>query len=121
MQVQPRSSRLEVKEAGEVTVVRFTDRRILGEGPCQTAGEQLFSLVDDRGCRHLVLNFSGVERLDSAFVAKLVWLHQKVRAAGGRLALCDLNPTLSEIFRTLRLHRLLHLYGEEQEALQSFR
>ena len=115
-----RPSRLRVEQVNGVTVVRFTSSRVLGEGPCQATGKQLFGLVDDEGRRKLVLDFTGVERLDSAMVAKLVWLDKRVKSVGGRLALCHLGPALSEVFQTLRLHLLLNIYGDEQEALRTF-
>ena len=112
-------SRPKVKQVNDVTMVSFTTSTVLGEGPCEATGKQLFSQVDNGGCRNLVLDFTGVERLDSAFVAKLITLHKRVTAAGGRLALCNLNPGLAEVFKTLQLHRLLKIYGEQQEALLS--
>ena len=120
MSTPSRHSRLEVKHVGKVTVVRFPLSRILGEGPCEATGKQLQSLVGDARQRHVVLNFAGVERLDSAMLAKLITLHKKIEAGGGRLAICHLGPALSETFQTLQLHRLLNIYGEEPEALQAF-
>ena len=45
MSAQPRRRRLEVEDIGDVTVVNFTDRKILDEQNIQIIGEQLFSLV----------------------------------------------------------------------------
>ena len=120
MRPQPRPSRLHVQQVNGVTLVRFTGSTVLGEGPCQATGKQLFGLVDDEGRRKLVLDFTGVERLDSALVAKVVWLDNRVKSVGGQLALCHLGPALSEVFQTLRLHLLLNIYGDEQEALRAF-
>ena len=120
MATQQRLTWLRVKQANDVTVVRFATSRVLDEGPCEATGKQLFSLVDHEGRRKLVLDFTGVERLVSAMLAKIIWLDKRVKAAGGRLALCSLSPALSEVFQTLRLHQLLNIYGEEQEAMQTF-
>jgi anti-sigma B factor antagonist len=115
------SSPLRVEQADDITVVRFTTSQVLGEGPCEAVRKQLFGLVDDGGRRKLLLDLTGVERLDSDVVAKLIWLDKRVKAAGGRLALCHLTPALSAVFQTLRLHRLLSIYGDEQAAVQTLR
>jgi anti-sigma B factor antagonist len=114
------SAPLEVKQAGTVTVVNFVTSRLWGEGATDDTGEQLFSLVDEEKCRQVLLNFNAVKRLDSSMMGKLITLHKKLKAAGGRLAICNLRLKLGEIFRTLKLHRYLNLYGDEQEALQTF-
>ena len=49
MSTQPRRRRLEVEDIGDVTVVNFTDKKILDEQNIQVIGEQLFSLVDELG------------------------------------------------------------------------
>ena len=57
MSAQPRRRRLEVEPIGDVTVVNFVDRKILDEQNIQIIGEQLFSLVDEEGCKKMLLNF----------------------------------------------------------------
>src|SRR5437870_10863044 len=85
MSSQPRRRRLEVEQIGDVTVVNFVDRKILDEPTIQVIGDQLFSLVDEEGWRKLLLNFGNVEYLSSAALGKLITLHKKLQAAGGRL------------------------------------
>ena len=64
MSTQPRRPKIEVQESGDVTVVSFTDRKILDEQNIQSIGEQLYALVEDGGKRKMVLNFSRVEYLN---------------------------------------------------------
>src|SRR6266853_1975158 len=88
MSAQPKRRRLEVEDIGEVTVVNFTDKKILDEQNIQVIGEQLFSLVDELGRRKILLNFSNVEYLSSAALGKFITLNKKVQASGGKLVLC---------------------------------
>ena len=104
---------------GPVTVVRFSCRTFLEEEPIRQAGERLFRLVDE-GCRKTVLNLAGVQRVESTMLAKLVALHIRIEAVGGRLALCELTPELYEVFKTLWLTRSLWIYSTEKDALQTF-
>ena len=120
MSTEPHSYLLEVEQIGEVTVIKFTPRKILEEDTTEVIGEQLFSLVKNAGCRKLVLDFSRVERLTSVMLGKVVALHQKAEAAGGRLNLCKIQPRVYEIFELLKLPRVLNIYHEEHQALETF-
>ncbi len=116
----PKKRRLEVEDVGDVTVVRFNDRRILDERNIDVIGSQLMSLVTGFGRRRLLLNFAAVEALASTMAGKLLALYRAVEAAGGRLALCQVQPTTAEIFRILGLTRWVASYDHEQEGLASF-
>src|SRR5438067_942059 len=116
----PRRRRLEVEDIGDVTVVSFTDRKILDEQNIQVIGEQLFSLVDELGRKKLLLNFGNVEYLSSAALGKFITLNKKVNAAGGRLILCNIDPQIYEVFEITKLNKLFNIQKEEQAALQAF-
>jgi anti-sigma B factor antagonist len=120
MTAQPRRRRLEVEDIGDVTVVNFTDRKILDEQNIQVIGEQLFSLVDEAGRRKVLLNFGNVEYLSSAALGKLITLNKKLQAAGGRLVLCNIDPQIYEVFEITKLNKLFNIQKEEQAALQAF-
>jgi anti-sigma B factor antagonist len=120
MSSPPRRRRLEVEDIGDVTVVNFTDRKILDEQNIQIIGEQLFSLVDEMGRRKILLNFGNVEYLSSAALAKLVNMHKKVQAVGGRLILCNIASQIKEVFEITKLNKLISIYDDEQAALQAF-
>jgi anti-sigma B factor antagonist len=120
MSSPPRRRRLEVEDIGDVTVVNFTDRKILDEQNIQIIGEQLFSLVDESGRRKILLNFGNVEYLSSAALAKLITLNKKVQQVGGRLILCNIDPQIREVFEITKLNKLFTIHDEEQAALQAF-
>ena len=74
--------RLDVTEVGEVTVVRFRDRKILEDMNIQEWGAEMFHLVDVEKRDKLLLNFSAVDFLSSAALGKLITLDKKVKAQG---------------------------------------
>jgi anti-sigma B factor antagonist len=120
MSSPPRRRRLEVEDIGDVTVVNFTDRKILDEQNIQIIGDQLFSLVEEMGRRKILLNFSNVEYLSSAALAKFIHLNKKLQPVGGRLVMCNIDPQIKEVFEITRLNRVFTIYDEEQAALQAF-
>ena len=116
----PRRRRLEVEDIGDVTVVNFTDKKILDEQNIQIIGEQLFGLVDEDGRRKILLNFGNVEYLSSAALGKLITLNKKLQQAGGKLILCNIDPQIYEVFEITKLNKLFNIQKEEQAALQAF-
>jgi anti-sigma B factor antagonist len=120
MSLPPRHGGLEVERVGTVTVVTFLDRHILTEAQVHNLGEALFSLAEGSGGCRLVLNLGHVERLSSALLGKVMALHQKVRRAGGMLALCAVKPEIGHILRLLGLDKHLPLYPNEGQVLEIF-
>ena len=84
------------------------------------AAEQLFALVARLRASRLIVNLAGVRKLCSTMIGKLVALHQQIKAAGGRMVVCEIGPELGDVFTTLRLGRVLTLCGTEQDAVASF-
>jgi anti-anti-sigma factor len=120
MQPQDQSLWLQVNQVGETTVVRFRVQRLLKERTIESIGDQLIEMVEEQGCRRLVLDFHNVEAVVSTMVGKILALHTKAQATGGRLVLCNVGPALNEVFETLQLPRHLNICAGEQEALSSF-
>jgi anti-sigma B factor antagonist len=111
---------LECEETGGVTVVRFLVRSAREEQVITGLFEALDRLVQQGGCRRLVLNFGNVDIFASYAVGRLISLGRKVEATRGRLALCCLTPALIEVMDVMQLRRMFAIYPTEQDALQSF-
>jgi len=106
--------------AGEVTMVRFLDRKIIDAANIQELGDELFSLVEKEQRKNLLLNFANVEFLSSAALNKLIILDKKVKAHAGKMRLCNLKPEIYEVFAITRLNQLFDIKNTEAEALAGF-
>jgi len=116
----PVHRRVEVSEVGDVTVVRFVDRKILDTANIQELADELFALVDTDNRKKLLLNFSRVEFLSSAALNKLILLDRSVKKQRGLLKLCGLRPEIQEVFDITSLDRMFEIYDEESDALPTF-
>ena len=112
--------RLEVSEVGDVTVVRFVDRKILDEANIQEIGQELFDLVEKEGCKKLLLNFGTVDFLSSAALGKLITLDKKCKAAGAKMKLSNIRPEIYEVFLLTHLYKLFDIKDDEADALAAF-
>ncbi len=120
MSTGPACQGMTVESVGDVAVVRFTLAEIVDEKSANRIGQQLLDLVEEQGCRKMVLNFSGVRIMVSTMLSRLLGLRRRMEALGGRVVLCEPNPELSEVLDALRLAQLFGIYDQEAKALASF-
>ena len=78
---------------------------------------ELFSLMGRQPPRRLVLNLSEVPYMDSSAIAVLVEVLQKVRKAGGKVCLTNLQPRVQGLIEIARLGTIFVLAKDESEAL----
>ncbi|MDY0168656.1 MAG: STAS domain-containing protein [Thermoguttaceae bacterium] len=111
---------IEVNEVGDVTVVRFRDRKLIEDIRIQELGQELFGLVDAEGQDKLLLNFSQVEFLSSSALGKLITLDKKMKTNGGAMKLSNIRPEIFEVFTITKLDRLFDIRDDEADALAAF-
>jgi len=107
-----------VHAVGPVTVVRFAVRHIREFGQAQSLGEQLASLVEDHGCRRVVVNFAALEVVSELVISRLLFLRMKLGTVNGRLVLCGMQPVVQQYFEAFRLDRFFSIFPNEESALR---
>lgn len=110
MTPRPTASQLTIEQVGTITRVHFSMTEVLHSEMIDAVSEQLFALVEDEGCRRLLLDLSGVREVASAFLGRLIALHRLLLTLHGDMALCGLEPDVQRVFALCQLPRLLHIY-----------
>lgn len=95
-----------VEEEGRVTI-RFAANTTLSEVNAEAFSRQLLALLEHRENPHLLVDLGGVAMLTSVVLAKFIALHNRVRAAGGRLTLFNPTPVVQQVFKVTRLDTIL--------------
>ncbi len=113
-------SHLTVKDSGGVSVVEFSDRKILDELAISEISEELSAVVARMREVKMLLNFKNVEHLSSAALSMLITLNKQVGERRGQLKLADIAPPIYEVFKITRLNKLFSIYGTAPEALADF-
>ncbi len=113
-----RRPNLEIERIGDVTVVNFTDRKILDEEKIQSIGDDLTQLVENNPNPKIVLNFAQVKYLSSAAIGKFVSIQKKIVAKTGQLVFCCVGEEIFEIFDMLKRYTNFNIQKDEQSALQ---
>jgi anti-anti-sigma factor len=76
---------------------------------------------DDQQGGRWVIDLTHVTYLGSAGLGLLVNIRHRVKSANGRLALCQMNPRLHQIFKTCSLERLFTITRTRDEAVRALR
>ena len=61
------------------------------------------------------LDFEGVTFLDSRMLGRLLTLHRVLQIKKGRLVLCNLSPSICEVFKIAKLDRLFENEDDEDD------
>jgi anti-sigma B factor antagonist len=112
--------RIDVSKLGDVTIVRFLDKKILEEAGILELGTELFGLVELENRKSLLLNFAGVEFLSSAALGKLITLDRKVKSNKGRMKMSNIRPEILEVFQITKLNKIFDIRKDEAEAVSAF-
>ena len=114
------TQRIDVTKTGDVSVVKFRDRKILDEAAIQELGSELFALVEIDNRKTILLDFDGVEFLSSAALGKLITFDRKVKTSKGRLKMCGIAPGILEVFQVTKLNKVFDIRPDASEALAAF-
>lgn len=116
--MQDEVGRLKTVKQGEVTIVELIDRKILDEASIAQIGEGLSALVAEDVTPRIVMDFVNVGHMSSSALGMLIMLHKRVREKGGVLRLCNIRPSIYEVFEITRLSEVFKILPSREEAVR---
>ena len=103
-----------VRQAGAVPVIDL-------DGEIKALAEDALNAVYDESTRDdpeaLLLNFKGVDYMDSTGIALIIGLMVRARQSGTRLVVCGLSDHFVEIFRITRLADFMSIFPDEDGSM----
>lgn len=102
-------------------VAEFWDCLRLDPAPILELRKHYEAHLHARGRPVLVVDLSGVGFAGSAALGNFVALHRVVRQNGGRIVFCNVDPTVSEVFRASKLESLFDFESDREAALAAIR
>ena len=115
------ASRLISRVQNGVTIVQFTDAKVIDQRNINEIGAELTEMVEKGGALQVLINMANVRYLSSAVLGKLISLHKALITRKGVLKLCNIAPPIYEVFEITRLTKVFDIYKTEEEALNAFR
>ena len=110
------------RSSGEVTILELEGRLTLGPEADALHNHIKKLLKADKS--KIVLELQKVIRLDSVGLGTMIGAVKSARSAGGDVRLLRLSKAASDVLDLLGLKLrpdILRIFGDEQEALESFR
>jgi len=99
--------------------VIFTEGYINNQG-----GEEIarvaYELIDD-GVKILLLNLQGTKIVNSIGISILIEIIEKMLEIEGRLAFCNLTPTIEKTFHIMGLAQYAGVYPDEETAVEELK
>lgn len=71
-----------------------------------------------KASKNLIVDLKEVTYMDSSGVATLVEALQLTNRKNGKLRLCNLGPTICDVFELSRLDKVFDIFQDEETALQ---
>jgi anti-sigma B factor antagonist len=105
-----------MRRVGDAVVAALRGEIDLHNSP-QVRGALLKFLEDNKPAK-LVLNLGEVPYMDSSAIAVLVEALQKMRKAGGKVVLTNLQPRVKGLLEIARLDSIFGIAASEEEALK---
>ena len=103
---------------GEHTIVALTGD--IDVNTSQRLRETLLRLVDG-GSRHLVVDMTGVEFLDSTGLGVLVGIFHRLRAENGTLVIAGGSERVRSVFHVTQLTRIFPMHASVEDAVGAAR
>ena len=118
---EPTDSFVEVTSDGGVVTVRIVASSV-EENAAQAMLMRAKEAMDQvgGGLTDVVLDFGGVEFINSSGLGSLVSIMKETRLRKGRLTLSDLASYVQEIFDITQLTNIFEIFPTEKEALGSY-
>ncbi|HUV04460.1 MAG TPA: STAS domain-containing protein [Armatimonadota bacterium] len=94
-----------------------------GEVDVYTAPQLKQQIIDllDGGLRHVVVNLTAVDYLDSTALGVLIGGLKRLRERNGALDLICPNPRIRRVFEITGLDKIFDIYATEDEAVEKLK
>jgi anti-sigma B factor antagonist len=112
------SMTMSVRQAGDVTIVDFSGRIVLGE-----QGASLRNLISDllsKGHNKILFNLGDVIHIDTSGLGYLLSALLSVRKQQGELKLLNLTEKVEDVMQITKLYTIFEIFEDEVAALKSF-
>jgi len=71
-------------------------------------------------CPNTVLDLTHVEFVDSVGCSAILTCHRRMSAGGADMKVCCLTKPVRAIFQMIRVHRVVEIHNDREEALRAF-
>lgn len=108
---------LSLEQVDDTVIVGVAVELLTEDVNLEQFGHELFALVEQFGCRKLVVDLHEVRMVTSAGLGKMITLHRKMHRHQGCVIFCRLQEAVEDVLRTSRLITYLQIAPDVAAAL----
>ncbi|MFM7232799.1 MAG: STAS domain-containing protein, partial [bacterium] len=113
-----RMSALKQRQVGDIHIL--TPKGYLTGGEETEALEQALKTLAEAGNKHLILNLSETQHLNSTALGVLISAHSSYVRRGGQMKLAAVDKRIENIFVITKLSLVFDVLATEEQAIASF-
>jgi len=102
------------------TIEILTPRGYLTGGDETDELERTIKQLAEAGNKHLIINLSETQHLNSTALGLLISTHASYAKRGGQVKLCSVDKRIENIFVITKLSMVFDAYPNEEQAIASF-
>ncbi len=110
---------VEIHDVSGLLVAEFWECLRLDPAPVADLRAHFDAHLKRGGRPDVVVDLSGVGFSGSAALGNLVALQRDVRSNGGRIVICNVDPTVAEVFRASKLDALFEFVADRTAAVRA--
>src|SRR5277367_31028 len=110
---------IETHNVNGILVAEFWESLRLDPAPVQDLRGHYEAHLKNQGAADVVIDLSGVGFAGSAALGNFVSLQRLVRSKGGRIVFCEVDPTVTEVFRASKLDSLFEFVADRSAAIRA--
>jgi anti-anti-sigma factor len=110
---------VQIHNENGILIAEFWDCWRLDPAPVQELRSRYDTHLRSRGRPEVIIDLSGVGFAGSAALGNFVALQRLARQNGGRLVFCNVEPTVTEVFRASKLEPLFEFVPDRAAALSA--
>lgn len=109
-----------MKQRQVESITILTPRGYLTGGDETDELENTIKRLGENGNKHLVINLSETQHLNSTALGVLISAHSSYVRRGGQMKLCAVDKRIENIFVITKLSLVFDVYPNEEQAIASF-
>lgn len=111
------SLQIEMEHGSKALIVRLKGE--LDHHTAEAVKSRMEEAIGRGGTSHVIVNMKDLKFMDSSGLGVILGRYKQISGKGGRMVLCDVNPSVYRLFEMSGLFKILSVQENERQAISS--
>lgn len=111
------SLQIELEHYRKALIVRLKGE--LDHHTAETVKQRMEEALLRGDSRHIILSLKDLSFMDSSGLGVILGRYKQITAKGGKMVVCDVNPSVYRLFEMSGLFKILSIQDNERQAITS--